>query len=622
MPETVMTTIAGSIAEIFKAVQCCLGGAMADDRWAFSREGPELVVISALAEGADRMVAEAGQAVGARLEVVLPFPRSDYETDFETIESKSAFHAFLDAAGSVFELDQPAGPYGRKRGYEAAGLIMLAHTDLLIAVWDEQEAAGIGGTARIVEQAVSEGAPVFLINPTEPDVVRLLWSGDMALAPGQARVEDLPRRPGLPMMQTVLETLIEPPHEDRARAGLRAFFREPTNRTRGAPYYTLFLGLFGVRAITRSDFREPDAGDSGVGRWRAYFQRQAAPDPLLEAVCDTLLPAVAGIDRAAVRYSELYRSAFVFNFIASALAVTFALLGLSTELCHALDEHVKLAIKALLVIVEMGLIWRIFTRWRQGENGQWHQRWLNYRRAAEWLRHLRIITLVGGRSPIPRPRRVAPHPADGKLGARLEHNDWVDWYIRSIERMLPLPRRATPDGYLAEVRHAVIDGELDEQVGYHHRNSHRMELMGHRLHANGRFLFAAPVVVGFTYLAAFGLQLGLRCDVEPAGAFPAKGDYLCHIAENIRFYITVLAAVFPAFGAALNAIRVQGDFETIAERSAATAARLTSVRTAMETEAEQFPLLADRTQRAAEVMSIENAEWQTLSRTRPLSLPA
>ena len=87
-------------------------------------------------------------------------------------------------------------------------------------------------------------------------------------------------------------------------------------------------------------------------------------------------------------------------------------------------------------------------------------------------------------------------------------------------------------------------------------------------------------------------------------------------------FVTGLTAAFPTFGAALNAVRVQGDFETVGERSAATAMRLASVRAALEREPLEFPRLADRTQHAAEVMSVDLSEWQTLFRTRPLSLPA
>jgi hypothetical protein len=48
--------------------------------------GSEFVVVSSLAEGSDRLVAEAGLARGYTLEVVLPFARAEYARDFRTPE--------------------------------------------------------------------------------------------------------------------------------------------------------------------------------------------------------------------------------------------------------------------------------------------------------------------------------------------------------------------------------------------------------------------------------------------------------------------------------------------------------------------------------------------------------
>lgn len=607
LPDDAQPVIAETLERIFSAISDSLTQASGGERWAFGKEPAELAVVSALAEGADRLVAEAGLAAGASLEVVLPLPKDEYAEDFETPESKSAFAQLLSRAGSVFALDRPKSALSRKRGYEAAGLVMLAHADLVIAIWDEGEAAGIGGTGAIVEQAVSEGAPVLVIKPTAPREVRLLWTGDLDLAPGQVRIEDLRHREGFALLPEVIHALVAPPAEHDALEGLRSFYLEPTRKSRGWPIYSMFLATVGVRKLRLSDFVEQPIDDRLSLEWRARFPDRAPADPLSAEVCGVLLPAVGASDRLAVRYSELYRSAFVFNFIAAAIAVSLALLGLVTELHWWKAPEIDfLAVKAVLVVMEIGLIWTILGIWRVGARHQWHQRWLNYRRAAEWMRHLRILSLVGARSPIARPRKEPPsRPAAGRA-VRLEQDDWVSWYVRSVERLLPLPNRVTDETYLAEVKGAVIGEELNGQIAYHHANSHRMEMVAHRLHVNGLVLFITPAVVGAIYLIAFGVQAftGWKC------------------AEDIRFFVTGLTAALPAFGAALNAVRVQGDFETVGERSAATAARLASVRNALESEPLDFPRLADRTQRAAEVMSVDLSEWQTLFRTRPLSLPA
>jgi hypothetical protein len=131
----------------------------------------ELIIISSLAEGSDRIVAEAGLAAGFALQVVLPFVRAEYERDFETQMSRREFEALLARAGDVLECDGAADQ--RPRAYEAAGLFMLANIELLIAIWDGAMAAGIGGTAQIVERAVADGIAVVWIEPTHPNAMQI-----------------------------------------------------------------------------------------------------------------------------------------------------------------------------------------------------------------------------------------------------------------------------------------------------------------------------------------------------------------------------------------------------------------------------------------------------------------
>jgi hypothetical protein len=605
LPPAVIPAVEASVAAVFEHLSKALGQAVGEARWAFGAAAPQLVVVSALAEGADRIVAAAGLVAGASLEVVLPSPRAIYQRDFKAAPSKAEFRGLLDKASCVFELDDLRGPLGGKRGYEAAGLVTLAHADLLIAIWDEGEAAGIGGTASIVEQAVKEGAPVLLINPASPRDVRLLWTGDMDLPPGEVRVEALARRPAMGALAQVLKILVAPPVEDESGDDLRVFYRQPVRRRWGWPLYSIFLALLGVRPLRRSDFVHQVDDGRGALEWRALMTEPDRGDPLTDIVCETLSPAIAAPDGLAVRYGEFYRSAFIFNYLAAALAVVCAVTGMVAELPWlGLDEGQKLAFKAVLIVLEIGLIGAILAVFSMGARRGWHRSWLNYRRAAEWLRHLRILSLVGARIPIGRPRYT---PAlQGAHGAGAEQSDWVGWYVRTMERLLPLPNRVVDAGYMTAVRKAVIEAELTPQVGYNRVNSHRMMQVEHRLHVNGVALFWAPALVGLAFLGAYGLYVwrGLSW------------------AEQMRFVVTGLTAALPAFGAALNAIRVQGDFETVAERSAATAARLAAIRTALESEPLEFARLADRVQRAAEVMSADLSEWRTLFRARPLSLPA
>jgi len=169
----------------------------------------ELVVVSALAEGADRIVADAGLAAGYLLEVVLPFAREEYVRDFESDASRKEFATLLGRAASVFELDG-ARP-DANRAYEAAGLITLANCDLLVAIWDRNDAAGVGGTALVVNRAINEGIPVVLVDPAAPDHASLLLVADADLTPASLRHEDLPNRDAIEEISDVVEFLVAPP---------------------------------------------------------------------------------------------------------------------------------------------------------------------------------------------------------------------------------------------------------------------------------------------------------------------------------------------------------------------------------------------------------------------------
>lgn len=117
-----------------------------------------LVVMSPLAEGADRMVAEEARALGIPLVVPLPFPAELYEQDFRAPGSVRQFRE-LCADAEVVELpllpgDTPESiaDYGPRRDahYARLGIYLCAHCHILLAVWDGKPSDKLGGTAQVV----------------------------------------------------------------------------------------------------------------------------------------------------------------------------------------------------------------------------------------------------------------------------------------------------------------------------------------------------------------------------------------------------------------------------------------------------------------------------------------
>jgi len=545
-------------------------------------------VISSLAEGADRIVAEAGIAVGFSLESVLPFGRAEYMTDFVTVESRAKFGDLLAHAASIFELDGNANE--RPRAYEAAGFVMLANIDMLIAIWDGAGADGIGGTAQIVSRAISDGIPVVWIDPARPDALQLSWSqaGEVPPIHANAHPKDTFRPANEAEVKKCLEDILRPPSlaDDRhsrkwlpkRKSPLEIYLRERERRWNFCPWYPLLQFVFAGRPLRRTDFHLPSALDDSRQQWeQQYFKllpRDATQRPAIEKV---LLPAFSVADHLAVYYSLVYRGAYVFNFVFAALASLIAVVDI------LYPDH------KYLIGLELGVIVFILVTWWYGTVRQCHRRWLEYRRLAECLRHMRILAPVGSAGSISRPGH----------GLDADEPDWVNWYAWSLRRLLPLPNRAVDDGYVTAVRDAVRAAEITEQCAYHKGNDKRMSRLNENIEACGVIVFVVTFVTCLVLLAY-------------------------HETEFVkRFFdgLTGLTALLPAAGAALGAIHVQGDFRTAAEQSRRTAQRLAKIDKFLRNEPPNFARLTDRIEQASRVMMADLRDWQTVFRTRRLTRP-
>lgn len=122
-----------------------------------------LAILSSLAEGADRLVTEVVlRNSDSSLIAVIPFSMQEYIKDFgdEGSPSRTEFERLLREASEVIEL--PDNP-DRNEGYAQGGNYIADHCDVLIAVWDGQDAQGRGGTGEIVARARGQGKPVLIV---------------------------------------------------------------------------------------------------------------------------------------------------------------------------------------------------------------------------------------------------------------------------------------------------------------------------------------------------------------------------------------------------------------------------------------------------------------------------
>lgn len=127
-------------------------------------------LICPLAEGADQFAAAAALDLGYDLHAILPFRRHDYADDFPEAAALTVFDALLDRAARTLELPCRRGDV--PSAYALAGRATVAHSDVVLAVWDGLPARGAGGTAEIVVHVLRRGGPKRRSRPTAPRTAR------------------------------------------------------------------------------------------------------------------------------------------------------------------------------------------------------------------------------------------------------------------------------------------------------------------------------------------------------------------------------------------------------------------------------------------------------------------
>lgn len=116
--------------------------------------------VCSLAVGADQIFARTMLSTGGQLHVVIPC--TNYAATFTTEETRTSFYELLASATSRELLPFP---FPTEEAFMAAGRVVADRSDLLLAVWDSAPAAGLGGTADVVQYAKMHGKPVEVIWP-------------------------------------------------------------------------------------------------------------------------------------------------------------------------------------------------------------------------------------------------------------------------------------------------------------------------------------------------------------------------------------------------------------------------------------------------------------------------
>lgn len=146
-----------------------------------------IVVITALAEGADQLVVDACQTLeGVTIMAVLPMPVSDYERDFTELGSLQRFRHLLTVVQTTITVDEllprdsialawpeVSTDEGRGAAYQRCARFISDHSHVLLAAWDGRSPELVAGTADTVHYRLSSAAS---LPGTQSEVI--LWPAE------------------------------------------------------------------------------------------------------------------------------------------------------------------------------------------------------------------------------------------------------------------------------------------------------------------------------------------------------------------------------------------------------------------------------------------------------------
>ena len=587
-----LATLADSAAQIWHAE-------MALACPAFSPQKPLMRIITALAEGADRIAARAALALKSGRCVIeiscpLPFERALYSRDFGSDASKQEFDALLAKAQSVMELAEPAGA-DTAQNYLAAGIATLQHADVLLAIWNGKDASGKGGTGEIVQRAANAGIPVIWIKPLTPQAISLIWPkrepyqlSELSIARllEVAVALDASSLPGL------VQSLCSPPEAAVAAATARLLHHGAAKPSRQREALDDFLG----RSV-------PLAGQQNDANWAQFFEHlPGSARPYAQAIATVVMPRYASADQLASLWAAKHRRGYTLNFLLAASAVFFALISVPVE-----------AWKIYATLAEVICISAIIFLTRIGLSQRWHARWIETRLLAENLRQMLFLPLTGTAGG---QQRGPAHQA-GDAARR-----WTDFYATAAQREIDLPNLTIDRDYVRATAEALRKGVIEDQIAYHRHRADRFPLHEHRLHLLGAACIFGALLVSLLFLGA----RAVTCATALSGFTPRcffSAEHLPDLLEQTKHWVPFLAGVLPAFGAAAYGVRLQSDFDGTQARSREMLVALEALDGAIkaETETMTFARLGEFAGFAAQIMNGDLASWRVVFEGRPLALP-
>jgi hypothetical protein len=451
-----------------------------------------LTVVSALAEGADRIVADAvlnykeRPVEGSNLVCVLPVPERQlelYRDDFETQKSKEDFDRLLSRAWRQIEAPGHLVPANatqeqRNDGYLWAGKEVVRNCDVLIAIWDRGEGHGKGGTADLVNWARGQDAQRSRPRPASdpaPDrqglAHRML---DLVLFGKPAADEGVFDAPG------PLRIIVSPSGDHKRTVDSDPLWTVAAVAKRARLAGDLRgLDEFNGTTFTRSDW-ERFTGDTAGQLAPATYQGTPTTyeqSQCLKHILKQLSPALTRADQAAMKAQKKFFWWSYGLFASTALATIIA--AIQAVILPGIWE---LTLGELALIIGAIIIVYLENKWKNN-----NKHWFVYRFFAERLRTSWYLLAVG----------IIPE-TEFDIGGTADDPTQNEWVWRAYTAILAGCdiRRQEPPADFKTLTSLILDSWMGGQRKYYDDTSKKMM---RRHNALRRILYS---VLGLTIIAA------------------------------------------------------------------------------------------------------------------------
>jgi hypothetical protein len=564
----------------------------------------QLRLISALAEGADRLLVEAAPE-GWQLQAILPFPPDVYQQDFTEPNSRQTLDNLLARAGREAGVVILDGDRKSEVAFGPVGTAVCLNSDVLIAIWNGLPGKP-GGTGDVVNLGIRLGVPVVHVMP---DGKQLPWLHRPDLPEGgrQDGLQDLDQRLGRLYLPPAPPDDADADERKRfLRLDLREkYFGETRRPWQRGQFYAFVLRLLAFQWKRRAEWgkdarrvglpfpRHSPAhyGEAIRERWTHKWQRDLGlSGPWIDRIFDSRLPDHYGwASYLANYYAGRYRNAFFSGYMLAWIAVLLAAVGMAVE---SLLLKVPDSVLATATLEAVVLLW-IFVVVGIARRQKFHERWLAYRSLTEGFRSLTYTLPLA---------RASTLSARGGRSAE----SWTDWMHRAVVREVGvLPLVMTP-AHLEKARTLLLEDVLQEQMRYHEKNALTLSKVDHLLHTVTTRLFLVAMALSLYHLYEA---------IQKAVSF--TGLHL----ELVAVGLSVIGITIPAFASSVHGFLSQGEFESTAERSRRTRRELEGIAKRVERVPATSDALGELATEAAQAMDAELGAWFVAYQAKGVTYP-